>query len=284
MIMKQLLFFLIPLAGTLCFGQNNGLYSCTGSKNGTEVITVDSQALHINLKKKIDITRAFVFSMNNENTDFYVELITPKISNKEWPVLLVDGKYYRSTGKGSGADVYSVSFMVNREQANEISKALNVPCNLRKHFGHALDFQFEPVKDDYKAGDSVYVKFKITNASDVTVWYNKGGMYRNSNGRCDYFDFEIYYNDILLPDEGPQMNFGGREYVFELGPNQTDSLTECITKWTPFTKPGKYKVKCIYRLHLKNENNFTDYPDNQNDLHKAWDEKAEKTIEITIKE
>jgi hypothetical protein len=35
---------------------------------------------------------------------------------------------------------------------------------------------------------------------------------------------------------------------------------------------------------LQNELYNKNYPENQADLHKAWDEKAEKTIEITITE
>jgi hypothetical protein len=94
----------------------------------------------------------------------------------------------------------------------------------------------------------------------------------------------VYRNGILLADEGPEWNFGGLEERPELKPHKTDSIVECITKWTPFREPGKYIIKCSYRLHLQNELYNKNYPENQADLHKAWDEKAEKTIEITITE
>lgn len=282
--MKVLSILMVSFFSGLLFAQENGLYSSLGAKKGVEVLTVDSQHQQINLKKKIKILRAFVFSINNDNTDFFVELIIPQTSDKEWPVLVDNGKYYRARGKGSGGKVNSVSFLVDRAGAEEIALKLNVPCNLRKDFGHKLKFEFIPMKDDYKVGDSVYVKFKITNVGDISVWYNHGGSYRNTNGRCNYFDFEVYYSGLLLPDEGPEYDFGGLEAHPELKPGESDSLTECITKWSHFRKPGKYTIKCTYRMHLQSEWNMKDYPDNQEDLHKAWDQKAEKTIEIIIKE
>lgn len=281
--MKNIYLLFYLLFSTFLFAQTNGLYQGV-YKKGVEVIGVNGDTFWVNQKKKIDIDRVFVFSTNNENTEFFVEMIVNNTNGKDWTTLYVNNKYYHSSGMGSSGKIQSVSFTVNREQANEIAKAFNVPCNLRKHFGHILEYEFVPLKDDYKVGDSVYVKFKITNTANVSVWYNHGGMYRNSNGRCDYFDFEVYYNDILLPDEGPEWNFGGIEAHPELKPSQTDSLTECITKWSHFRKPGKYTIKCFYRLHLQNEWNTKDYPDNQEDLHKVWDEKAEKVVEIIIKE
>jgi hypothetical protein len=282
--MKSLLVLLPFLFSAVLFGQSNGLFQSSLSKKGTKVVTQDISLVYINLAKEIKIQRMFIFSLNNENTDFYVEVIIDKLPKNSEPVLAANGKYYRSIGSGSDWKIYNLSFRVNQLQAEEIGKAFNVPCNFRKHFGHQLEYAFIPLKDNYKAGDSIYVKLMITNKGQVPVWYNHGGMYRNENGRCDYFYFEVYYNDILLPDEGPEFNFGGLEAHPELKPGQTDSLTECITKWSPFRKAGKYTVKCFYRMHLHSEYNVKDYPDNQEDMHKAWDEKAEKTIEIIVKE
>lgn len=281
--MKNIFLSFSLLFSSLLFSQSNGLFESGLKNKGIEVISVTGDTIRLNPTKKMAINRIFIFSINNENKDFYVEIIIDKTKEGNWPVLAVNNKYFKAGGIGSSGKIYSVSFTVNREQADEISKAFNVPCNLRKHFGHALEYEFVPLKEDYKTNDSVYVKFKIINTGNVSVWYNHGGMYRNSNGRCDYFDFEVYYNDILLPDEGPEWNFGGLEAHPELKPGQTDTLTECITKWSHFRKPGKYTIKCIYHLHLQNEWNTKDYPDNQEGLHKAWDEKVEKIIEIVIK-
>jgi hypothetical protein len=279
----KLFIILFSFSGILLgSAQTNGLYVCNGSKQGTQITTVDSQTVYI--QKKINLSKVFIFSMNNENTQFMVELIVPKINQNNATVLSVNGQYFLSSSSGSSNDIYSVSFIVNKNEALEIAKVLGTTVNLRKHFGHQLTFEFVPLRNDYKVGDSIYVNFKITNQSEVSVWYNSGGMYRNSNGRCDYFDFEVYRNGILLADEGPEWNFGGLEARPELKPHQTDSIVECITKWTPFREPGKYVIKCSYRLHLQNELNNKNYPENQADLHKAWDEKAEKTIEITITE
>lgn len=266
----------------MLFGQS-GLFE-NSIRKGTEIILADGDTDRVNLKRKINIKRMFIFSINNDNTDFYIEVIVDRVGKKVWPILLANNRYFRSTGKASSGKVYSVSFRVNREQAEEIGKVYNVPCSLRKHFGHELTYEFIPLKDDYKAGDSVFVKFKVTNVGDVSIWYNKGGAYRNSNGRCNNFNFEVYYNDVLLPDEGPKYDFGGRFQEPELKPGETDSIIECITKWSHFSKPGKYTIRCTYQLNLKNEDNSSkDYPDNQEDLHKVWDEKAEKKIEIIIK-
>ena len=281
--MKNIIISIPILFSSILLAQYTGLYK-PSSKKGFQVVTVKGDTVYINPTKKIEIKRMFIFSINNENTEFYVEIIVNKIGNQDWPVLGADGTYYVSNGYGSSGNIYNLNYMVNHEQAEEIAKTFNVPCNLRKHFGHVLEYTFIPLRDDYKVGDSVYVKFSINNKGDIPVFYNHGGMYRNSNGRCDYFDFEVYYNDVLLPDEGPEWNFGGLEGHPELKPGETVSLVECISKWSHFRKPGKYTIKCVYYLHLQNEWNTKDYPDNQEDLHKAWDEKAEKIIEIMIKE
>ena len=283
--MKRIGFVFCGLLSTILYAQSDGLYNTfANSQKGVQVTTVDSQVVMLNPQSKIRILRSFVFSLNNENSSFYVELIADKMPEKSWPVLCVHNKYYKCTGKGSSDGVYSASFQANRAQAEEIAGVLDVPCKYREHFGHVLDYRFQPLKDNYHTGDSVYVKFTISNTGTVPVYFNKGGMYRNSNGRCNYFSFEVYLNGQLLPDEGPEYDFGGLEAHPELKPGESDSLVECITKWSPFRQPGTYTIKCMYRLHLQSESNTKNYPDNQEDLNKAWDEKAERTIEIVIGE
>lgn len=271
----------------MVYSQKAGMYYSCYAEAGSKLnqcVTVDGDTVCFRKNKKVKVKQVFVFSINNENTEFFVEAVTNSLSDDNWPVLLVNNKYYQSKNKGLSVEAHTVTFRVNREQAEEIAKAYHVPCNLRKHFGHVLQFDFIPLKDDYKAGDSVYINFKIINSGTVPVYYNHGGMSRNSNGRCDYFDFDVYYNGILLPDEGPEWNFGGLEGHPELKAGQTDTIVECITKWSHFRKRGKYTIKCSYRLHLEIEQNHKDFPANQADVHKVWDEKIEKTIEIIIVE
>ncbi len=283
--MKKLfiLFYLLPL---LSCAQPNGLFSETENKKGTQVVTIRGDTVYYDSKKKIKIQQVYVTSWDNENTLFSVHLIVDKNQNKR-PVFRVNDHYYGSADAGSttnekGDTLYYVNYIVNRTQAEDISKTFHVTCNMRKHLGHDLKYEFIPLRDDYKVGDSIYVKFKITNVGSVPVSHNHGGMYRNSNGRCDYFDFDVYYNDILLPDEGPEYNFGGLESHPELKPGESDSLTECITKWSHFRKPGKYTVKCSYSLTLDVIGIQTPYPESLNDMSKRWNEKAEKVIEIII--
>jgi hypothetical protein len=131
----KLLIILFSFSGILlCPAQTNGLFICNGSKQGTQIITVDSQTLYI--QKKINISKVFIFSMNNENTQFMVELIVPKINQNNALVLSVNGQYFSSSSSGSSNDIYSVGFIVNKNEALEIAKVMGTTVNLRKHFGH----------------------------------------------------------------------------------------------------------------------------------------------------
>jgi hypothetical protein len=286
--MKNILLSLLGLLGYTLYAQPHFLYAATDGKNGKPVITVEGDTVYIQTKKKLAIKKVYMFSLNNENTSFYITLVIQKNDHQQL-VLEINQHYYRSGNIGTtnnkrGDKVNYVNYMVDKQMMDEISKSFHHTPNLRKHFGHQLAVEFIPLKDDYRAGDSVYVKLRITNTGSVPVYYNRGGMYRNSNGRCDYFNFDVYLNNILLPDEGPTFNFGGIETYPELKPGQTDSITECITKWTRFKEPGTYIIKCSYLLNLRSCLHDQPFPENMNNMHKRWDEKAEKTIEIVIEE
>jgi hypothetical protein len=286
--MKKILSILFYLFGYALYAQPHFLYQAADDKGGSQAITVSGDTVHFNPRKKLGIKKVYISSLNNENTSFYVTCIIEKNMAKQL-VLKINQHYYSSGSVGNSTNqhgdlVYYVNYVVDKQMVDEIAKSFHQTPQLRQHFGHQLAVEFIPLKDDYKVGDSVYVKFKITNTGNVPVFYNHGGMYRNSNGRCDYFNFDVYYNNLLLADEGPKYNFGGLEGHPELKPGQTDSLIECITKWSPFNQPGTYVIKCSYLLNLQTIWDDKPFPENMNDMHKRWDEKAEKTIEIVIQE
>lgn len=65
--------------------------------------------------------------------------------------------FYKCNSTRRSHGIQSVSTIVYREQAEEIFKVLHINCNMRKHFGQILNFDFKPVKVDYQALGSVFM-------------------------------------------------------------------------------------------------------------------------------
>jgi uncharacterized protein YpiB (UPF0302 family) len=268
------------------FGQPNGLYLSTKSIDDITVKDVKGEDVKVNLKLPKKINKAFVYSESNTNKDFRIELVYDgKPTNDDRLVLLINNKYYKAWNSGmrrNSQDTYVnyASFAANQEQADEIAKALNVTCNYRKHFGHTLKYEFIPSKQSYKMGDSVWVKFKITNTGSIPVYFNRVELCGNES-RSDYFDFDVHYNNEWISNSNSSC-YEGWAYK-ELKPGESDTMIECVNRWSDFKLAGKYTIDCEYSLYLRSEYNEVGYPEDQLTKHKEWKDDAKQTIEIIMK-
>jgi hypothetical protein len=283
-ILLPLFFFLLPLFSTA----QNGIYQCNYRlENSQTVITVSGDTIHVIIGEHIQIKEAYIYSTTNDNSRFDIELNVSTYSEGSYFIMKIGEDYFSPSGEGrqiSGNDtVNSISFYSDSIHANEIAETFSVPIKYRKRPESTLSAKFITDKKVYRIGQKVNVKMVLSNNGKIPVWYNKGGENRNETGRCENFNFEVYFNGEKLPDSGKSDCYGGRYITPEIKPGGKDEVNECISNWCKFNKPGIYTIHCSYRLELEYAEPATNHLEYIEHTDKLWNDVVEETITIQVK-
>ncbi|MCP4441531.1 MAG: hypothetical protein GY810_21695 [Aureispira sp.] len=278
---------------SLSFAQNTALYYTSTPQKGTAVVDELGETRYIDLNEKITIIQTFIYSIQNDNSEYMLTFYAKDMPTKNGAILKIGKNYYRLNGYGTSMinptkskEMFaSFTGVFKASHAQEIAKAINLKLQKRDHFGHELNVEFKPDKKFYKLGETINFEMLLTNTSDVAVVYNHGGQSRGSyKGRCNYFSFEASLNGQKLEELGPNLNFGGLEGNPTLKPNQTISLKDELTKWFNFDKPGTYELKCSYELHLELPRDKNTELEHQKYAHERWSDSVQQIITIEVKE
>ena len=261
----------------------NGLYETALKGKGQK--TTDRNGFQIVVTpKKIEYKKAWIFSEVNDNSRFSAYFRTAKRkTGGSWPVLRIDTVFFHPSSIGSDDVLSDIGFTLTESEAVFMADKMNIPMCRRKDPGYLPEGDFIPIKKEYFTGDTVRIYFVLTNRGKETFTYNRGGRYRNSTGRCNYFHFQITFQDSLLKDISDYNDFGGIEGIPELLPGQSDTLHESVSNWCRFDKPGVYTLDCSYELLLQKPHQFGSFEENMQYACDQWNTEVRKTIRIEIK-
>jgi len=278
--------------GAVVDGQTNmseaaGLYHIVPTNGWEAVKATDDSTIWLGAKSEIQILKAHVFSVNNENTSFHVYLDTsdypvdPKTGAlTNGVVLRVGERAYVSNGGGGRTGSYNLmTFQIsNREEAEAAAKALSTECILRAPPGYKFLTRFIPDKSEYHADEPVKVKLSIKNLDERTMVFQNGGAQRGP--RNNQYGFRVMlYNTKPVPDTGDPVNFGGPSglLTLESGKEFTDQVD--LKKWFNFDKPGNYYIHGFYALTFYRGGKM----DSTAGWNVMWSEYAAADFEVDVK-
>lgn len=252
-------FILALLAGTtLQSAIENGIYHHSEHHPKHTAVDAHGHMQGFGEIAELDIRRATVMSSGNENTRYNVAVHIPYdetiTTSAYW--LVVDGTAYRQEGGGSsgaGEDKTShLSFTLNGpEKAEKVAALLNTTCLHRRHPGHQLAAQFNPLKESYEPGEEVVVELRLKNLGADPVTFLKGG--RNRAPRDNQYHFNAYrYTDTpeQVPDKGTPVHHGGLGHYVTIEPGETFTDKVNLSKWFDFDTAGNYQVLGTYGMYL----------------------------------
>ncbi len=262
----------------------DGLY--LNDRNGTDSVIcvwMPDQFTHkliFDDSVKIKWKELHIFSVNNENTEFYAYFIfSPMKDSLKNYSLMLDDTLYGYGGSGKSNEEYHTQFNLDERRARLLGKVMNTEVKYRKHPGHQFELQFITDKEKYKVGDTVNVNFVVKNTGKNTVLYGHGGAYRNATGRNDNFMFTATLNGDTLPDCCASMCFGGLFSYQPLASGASDTIQECVSKWISFNRPGIYEITGSYHFALEHEKENREYPW---DAHLIWSDEPRTVFTVVV--
>lgn len=115
--------------------------------------------------------------------------------------------------------------------------------------GVKLDVVATQETPEVMLGEPGFVKFKVCNPSDRTLWLQLGGDYRNRLGRPNSFRIETVGPDgkkVMQPDSGFDM--GGMIHELKLPAKGEGAVDLFLPHWATFEKPGTYTMTIRRKL------------------------------------
>ena len=268
----------IPSKADQVSTNGDGLYRLSSDSSAPEVRTepetwTDGPAtIRVGEKADINILQAYVYSENNENTEFSVRLNTSDFSIDSAQggpslVLKVGSRWYSGSGWGgrTGGPYNSLTFKAhNQAVAETIANSLNVKCHTMANPGYKLFAQFLPLKEVYGTNEPVIVDFRIKNLDERTVIFQRGGQQRGARDNQYGFRAMLSNKTVLLqgvPDVGNAMNFGGISVHVQIKPGESFENQVDLKKWFSFEQAGSYFIHGFYLMEfyqtLLNRDTFT---------------------------
>lgn len=266
---------------------SNGLYYVSSWAIG-EAKGSDGSTVNLGAKADIQIHHAHVYSVNNANTDFEMQLDTseypvdPKTGAILKPVALrVGDRVFPSSGGGGTTGSYNSLFFNNihgSEEAKAAAKWLSVGCALRNAPGYKFLTQFIPAQSEFTANQPVLVKLKLKNLDDRTIAFQRGGQQRGA--RDNQYGFRAMLNEQPVADTGSPINFGGLCGIVSLEPGKEFEDQVDLRKWFNFGRAGTYFIHGFYRLDFF-------LPGNKNEglapWNVLWQDYASADFQVVIK-
>ena len=233
----------------------NGLYHSSTQENAPTIQLANGSSVRLGGKAIIQIFKARVYSLNNDNTNFLVSLTTADEGNNNknlivsGPVVLRVGDHGYSFAGGNGyAGRYDeMQFQIpNDNEAKAAAQWLSVECTLRANPGYKIHPGFVPAKSEFHTNEPVLVKFVMKNLDDRTISCGRETHHRNS--RNHQFDFQATFSDKPVADVGDAEDWGDFWGQLDLKPGEAIEEQIDLNRWFAFDKPGTYAIHGVYHL------------------------------------
>ncbi len=190
----------------------------------------------------------FVYSMNNENTEYWLTAVGPPEQSWRSHTLIYGDRLTTASSYGADWMHSTCSFALDPEYATQIAERLGIPRQDRVPLDEDLEFRFD-TPGTVQVGEDVTVEMVVTNRGEQPIQMSTGGAYRGS-GRNDRFSFRVLREGENLPDIGGGLNLGGITGIPVLGTDQSASDSANLAQWASL-EPGEYVVHVEFHLELE---------------------------------
>jgi hypothetical protein len=228
----------------------DGLYFTSPTNTGRSAKNDNGDTVWVGKKADLQILSANIYSQNNANTSFTVNLNTSDCNVDPRELALFIGNHaYVPNGWGSNhGRNNSMQFVIKGEgEAKAAAKSLSVDCALRANPGYKYLAQFTPTKEEFRTNDPVIVQLEIKSLDDRAFAFQRGGQQRGA--RDNQYGFRAMFNNTKpVPDVGEPANFGGMWGLETVEPGQTFEAKVDLRKWFAFDKPGTYYIHGFYAM------------------------------------
>lgn len=272
---------LLTCAGVLCADPPvDGIYLLSKNESAPVIINQDGEKLRVGNKQEYNITNKKMYSRNNANTMYHLELTAPhddEISHLSH-VLIVSGVAFKQcfTVITPNTDT-TIGFTVFGDaNAKQVSQYIRTPIIQRKHPRHTICVSITPQKNAFNIGENVCISLKINNVGDNVISFRHGEWNRGTN-RNDQYTFLARLDGIQVDDVYSGSNLGerGQSRVVILKPGESFKDEVNLNKWFAFDKHGTYQILGSYHME------FSDPDPNKTGM--IWDDFASAHFNIRIK-
>ena len=203
------------------------------------------------------VGRVTVISQSNDNTQY--SLAVRAASSFSLPctqIGLIIGKKtirFNSQGHNKAGGYSSMETQIEgRDLAELVAGLFHVGVVDRRHPGHQLLVRFTPEKKEFRPGENVNVKFRLTNAGKSSFTFTEGGRQRRAT-RDNQFAFSAQESSgAPLPDTGDGHHNGGLGIGVTVQPGKAYEASVDLSRWFTFTRPGSYLIRGSYYMELVN--------------------------------
>ena len=236
-------------------GETNGLYHLSTQENAPTIRLANGSSVRLGDKAIIQIFKARVYSLNNDNTNFLVSLTTAEEGNNNknlivsGPVVLRVGDrgYSFAGGNGYAGRYDEMQFQIpNEDEAKAAAKWLSVECTLRADPGYKIHTEFVPAKSEFHTNEPVLVRFVMKDVDTRMITFARGTQHRSS--RNNEFGFSAKLDGKPVPDVGDGEDYGEFVGMVDLGPGKAIEEQIDLKKWFAFDRPGIYAIQGSYGL------------------------------------
>lgn len=230
---------------------SDGLYTQFQDEAAPEIVTYDGKKLRIGAKCDLKIEKAELFSTDNLNNSYHLNVTVPykpELESSSRKVLVVRGTAYRQSGSASYRQkTYGLDFRFSgKDKAKEVADFFGIQPHYRHHPKHCLGISFIPAKEKFATGERVELTFRIKNLGDNTIAFLQGGRYRGT--RDNQYIFSARFKGKQVNDVGTSYHFGGLAVTKVLKPGDVFEDKVELNKWFAFEQEGFYQILGSYYM------------------------------------
>ena len=209
------------------------------------------------------IVGAHVYSVDNANSRFELQLETGPLSDDAVPTLVVGDRHITTGGVNRDATHTSIDVTIDRDIAIQIAHALSIPLHERHRLDAGMRYTWK-FPHELRPGAPAIITLVATNTGPTTVGFEIGGRQRGP--RDNRFTFTVTRDDgtVLASKDGP--DFGGISYYKKLAPGQSAEVSADLESWAVLDRPGRYTVAASHETDLSKDGEMPSSPDSGADL------------------
>jgi hypothetical protein len=133
----------------------------------------------------------------------------------------------------------------------QIAQQFHAQVLKRRHPGQQMLVQFIPDKAEFKVGEPVTVKLRITNVGTREFTFFEGGRQRGARDNQFAFSAELV-GSKMVAETGDPMNFGGMEMSVTVKPGESHEIGVDLTRWFVFKEAETYNLRGSYHMDFVN--------------------------------
>jgi hypothetical protein len=209
------------------------------------------------------IEEAHVYSVDNANSRFELQLETGPLPDDAVPTLVVGDRHITTGGVNRDSTHTSIDVTIDRDIAIQIAHALSIPLHERHRLDAGMRYAWK-FPHELRPGAPAIITLVATNTGPTTVGFEIGGRQRGP--RDNRFTFTVTRDDgtVLASKDGP--DFGGISYYKKLAPGQSAEVSADLESWAVLDHPGRYTVAASHETDLAKDGEMPSSPDSGADL------------------